>query len=324
MGLSNPELELVTREFLLADGKKATDIYYETSYLMELLINQKKGLFERPAGGTNIKVPLKYDGAEAGFYSRSETLSEDDRQNITAVNFGWKHAFGNATIYRTDELENAGEYAEVSLVGEKITDAMESCRDKIATNLYNAAGDDSKLITGLLSLTSESADVDYGGKSENDIVSSDGTKPWEGKTNTTTAAISLPILRTLRSDAKIKGGKKGKPNLIVTTEDLFNKVMGILSVQQRFVKAEEIVKAGFTGCNFEGADIVVDDYGPSGYAFALNTNNIGFAIHKEGFFARTPWGKMVSGAQGRTMKILFDGNMICNNRKAHKAHSNLS
>lgn len=324
MGLSNPELELVTRDFLLADGKKATDIYYETSYLMELLINQKKGLFERPAGGTSIKVPLKYDGAEAGFYQRSETLSEDDRQNITAVNFGWKHGFGNATIYRTDELENAGEYAEVSLVGEKVTDAMEGCREVVASGIYNAAGDDSKLITGLLSLTSESAAVAYGGKAENDIVAADGTKPWEGKTDTTSEAFGLAVIRALRSEAKVKGGKKGKPNLMPTTEALWNKIAGILQVQQRFTQDTDIAKAGFTALNFEGCDIVVDDYCPSGYAFALNTNNLGFAIHKEGFFARTPWGKMVSGAQGRTMKILFDGNMVCNNRKAHKAHSNLS
>lgn len=92
MPLSNPELEIITRDFLLADGKSAQNIYYETSYLMELLINQKKGIFERPNGGVNIKVPLKYDGAEGGFYSRNSTLSESDRQNITAVFFGWKHA----------------------------------------------------------------------------------------------------------------------------------------------------------------------------------------------------------------------------------------
>lgn len=324
MPLSNPELEIITRDFLLADGKSAQNIYYETSYLMELLINQKKGIFERPNGGVNIKVPLKYDGAEGGFYSRNSTLSESDRQNITAVFFGWKHAFGNATIYRTDELENAGEYAEVALVTEKVTDAMETCRDQIAKNLYNAAGDDSLLITGLRSLTSESADVDYGGKSENDIVAEDGTKPWEGKTTTTTEAISLDVIRTLRSGAKIKGGKGGKPNLGVTTETLFNKINGILQVQQRFTAAEEIAKAGFTGVNFEGMDLVVDDYCPSGYLFVLNTNHVGFAIHQQGFFARTPWHNLVSGAQGRTMKILWDGNMVCNNRKAHAAHSNLS
>jgi hypothetical protein len=40
---------------------------------------------------------------------------------------------------------------------------------------------------------------------------------------------------------------------------------------------------------------------------------------------RTPWANLQSAdVMGRSMKILWDGNWICNNRKAHKAHSNLS
>lgn len=319
--LSNPELEIITNEYLLADDKKATDIYFETAWLLNYLMKQQKGLWKRPAGGNRIKVPLKYDGAEAGFYSRSETLSEDDRQNITAAYFGWKHAFGNATLYRSDELENAGEYAEVEYVTSKIDDAMESCRDILAKGLYNSAGDNSKLLTGLLSLLSENADLSYGNLTENGVVSQDGQKPWEGKLDSTSEAISLDVIRNLRSDAKVKAKK---PNLCVTTETLFNKIMAILQVQQRFTEDKEVAKAGFTGCEFEGATIAVDDYIPSGYFIGLNTKHIGFAIHSKGYFARTPWQRLASGAQGRTMKILWDGNIICNNRKAHKGHSNLS
>ena len=35
-----------------------------------------------------------------------------DRNIDWGAYFLWKHAYGNATIYRTDELKNAGEYAD--------------------------------------------------------------------------------------------------------------------------------------------------------------------------------------------------------------------
>ena len=232
--------------------------------------------------------------------------------------------FGNATLYRADELQNAGEYAEVDNVINKIETAQESCRDQIAKNLYNAAGDDSKLITGLLSLTSESTGVAYGTLTEAGLVAVDGTTPWEGKTNVTAENISPDVVRTLRSDAKINGGANGKPDIIMTTETLYNKLSSILQVQQRFTTADAMAKAGFTGLSLDGCMIGVDDFINSGYAIALNSKHVGFAVHAKGYFARTPWQALTSGAQGRTMKILWDGNLVCNNRKAHKAHSNLS
>jgi hypothetical protein len=322
--LTNPELELITKKFLVADGKKATDIYFETSWLMEHLMKNKGGLFERPNGGSHIEVPLKYDGAEAGFYMRNEALNEDDRQNITVAKFNWCHAFGNATIYRVDELKNAGEYAEVALVESKITDAMESCRDMIASNLYNGVGDGSKFITGLLSLTNGTGTVTYGNIAADNLVAQDGTKPWRGITNTTGGVLSLDLLRGFRSQAKIKGGPKGKPNLLVTTETLYNKVLNLLTLNQRYTPADQVVKAGFVGCHLDDAMIVVDDYCPSGYVFGINTNHCGFAVHSRGYFARDPWTKLSSGAVGRTMKIFWDGNLIANHRRAHIAASGLT
>ena len=62
---------------------------------------------------------------------------------------------------------------------------------------------------------------------------------------------------------------------------------------------------------------------PAGHCFAINTHHLGFAIHQNGFFARQPWVDL-AGPAGRSMKILWHGNLVCSNRKAHACHSNLS
>lgn len=325
MALTFTELESITDDYFMADGKKAADIYFNDSFALDFFMNKKKGLWERPPGGRNIRVPLSYDGQEAGFYDRADALNSDDRESINAAYFAIKHAYGNATIYRTDELQNSGEYAEVQMIAQRLEGAQKSCRKLIADNFYSANADTSKNVTGLRSMTSETATSTYGNLAENDLAAQDGTKPWEGKTNADSEVLSLGVIRTLRSDAKVSDGKNGKPNVGFTEETLFNKVSAILQVQQRFTQDTETANAGFTHVVFEGMILVADDYCPSGYLFGVNGNHAGFGIHSRGYFTRTPWANLQSAnIMGRSLKILWDGNWICNNRKAHKAHSNLS
>jgi hypothetical protein len=325
MALTYTELEAITKAYFKADNKKAIDIYFEDSFLMDFLMNKKKGLWERPSGGEHIRVPLKYDGAEGGFYSRTSTLSSDDRVNINAAKFLWKHAYGNATIFRTDELKNAGEYAEVSLVTEKIETAQNTIRKHLAEQLYSQAADAAEEITGLKSATLAADTVAFGGIVPNDLAAQDGTKPWTAKNASGAEGISLAVIRTLASQAKVGNGAKGKPDLGVMPEALFNQISAILQTQQRFTQDTDTVKAGFTNLVFEGKILAADDYCPTGYLFLLNTNHIGFAIHKDGFFTRTAWGDLiVTGTVAKSMKILWDGNLIVNRRHAHTVHYNLS
>jgi len=308
---------------LLEDGK-AVDIYFYTSFLLNYLLKQQKGIWERPDGGMKIRIPLEYDEQVSGFYSRGDTIDSDDRESINAAYFDWKHGYGNATVYRIDGLKNSGEYAAVQLVAQRTAGAQKTITKLLASSIYDAAGGDNERLTGLLACCNETAATAYGNIAENDLVANDGSKPWEGKLNSTTKAIALSDIRTLCSDAKLRDGKGGKPDIIPTTETLWNVIADILQAQQRFVDSTATAEASFTGLKFEGKDIFPDDFCPSGYMFAINSNHIGFAVHKEGYFMRSKWKVIPDSPEDKTMKIYFDGNMVVNNRKAHKGHSNLS
>mgnify|MGYP005628022231 FL=1 len=324
MALPFEELEAITNDYFMADGGKAIDIYFDTSFLLNYLLKQQKGLWERPDGGMKIRVPLEYDGQEAGFYSKGDTISSDDRESLNAAYFEWKHAYGNATVYRIDSLKNAGRYAEVQLVAQRVGGAQKSLTKLLASSIYDTAGAGSTRLTGLLACCNETSTTAYGQIAEDDLVANDGTKPWEGKVTTTTEGISLSVMRDMATAAKLRDGARGKPNMIVMPETLWNVVADILQAQQRFVDSSTTANAGFTGLKFEGKDLFPDDYCPSGYAFALNSAHVGFAVHKSGNFMRSKWKVIPDSPEDRTMKIYFDGNMIVNNRKAHIAHSNLS
>ena len=323
MAFTYEELESVTNDYFMLDDGKAADIYFQTSFLLNYLIDQKKGLWERPNGGEEIRVPLEYDGQESGFYAKGDTLSSDDRESVNAAKFEWKHAFGNATVYRIDMLKNAGDYAQVQLVTQRLAGAQKSITKTLAGSIYDAAGSGSNRLTGLRALCNETTTTQYGGLAEDDVVAADGTKPWEGIMATTGALLTTKVLRSLLNSAHVRDGAKGDPDLLVTTRDLYVAIKNQLEVQQRFTKAEDVTKAGFKGLEFDDVQIFPDDYCPSGYAFALNTNYLGFAVHQEGLFAKTKWQKIPDSAEDKSMKIYFDGNLICNNRKSCAGDSGL-
>jgi len=323
MAFTYEELESVTDDYFMLDNGSATDIYFTTSFLLNYLLKQKKGLWEQPNGGMQIRVPLEYYGQESGFYGKGDTLSSDDRESVNAAYFEWKHAFGNATVYRIDQLKNSGTYAHVQLIAQRVAGAQKSLTKTLADSIYDAAGAGSERLTGLRALCNETTTTQYGGLAEDDVVSADGTKPWEGIMGTSAASLTTTLLRSIIDSGHVRDGAKGDPDLLVTTRALFNYVKDQLQVQQRFTKSEETTNIGFKGLDFEGTVVFPDDFCPSGYAFALNSNHLGFAVHREGLFARSKWMKIPDSAEDKSMKIYFDGNMICNNRKSCAGDSGL-
>jgi hypothetical protein len=324
MALTFAELESVTNDYFMLEGGKAVDIYFNTSFLLNYLMKQQKGLWERPPGGEKVRIPLEYDGQEAEFYSKGDTVTSDDRESVNAAYFDWKHAYGNATVFRIDTLKNAGEYAEVQLVSQRVGGAQKSLTKLLADSIYDLPGGGSKRLTGLRACCHETAGLAYGDIEEEDLVAVDGTKPWEGKMDAATTALSLNELRTARSSAKLRDGAQGKPGLIVTTETNWNTLADILQAQQRFVDGKMTAKAGFTGLHFEGADIFPDDYCPTSHLFAINAAHIGFAIHQKGYMVRSKWKIIPDSPEDKTLKIYWDGNMVCNNRKAHQGYTSLA
>jgi len=323
MTISLTELESVTKDYYVLDGNAAVDIYFDSSIWMHHFMDKRRGMWERPSGGDYMRIPFEFDEAEGGSYTRAEALNSDDREVVNTARFQWKHYYGNGTIYRHDELKNSGAYAAVSLVSQRVSGAQKTCSKRIASDIYSANGDTATGITGLRSVVNTTTTTPYGDVQQGDIQATDGSYPWTGRTTTTDEAIGLGVIRTMRSTAKLRDGKNGRPDFATTTETLFNKVKGILQPMQRFVEDKEITKAGFSNLVFEGMIIAADDYCPSGWMFAVNSKYIGFGIHKDGFFKREEWRKL-DGPMGKTMKILCDPNIICSNRKAHIGHSTLS
>ena len=322
------QLEASTQKWYLLKSKNgAIDLYSELSFLLNYFIKQKKGMFKRPGGGRLISVPVQYDDAGGGFFSRGDSLDSTDRDIITEIQFAWKNIFSNATFYWTDNLDNMGAEKIVDLLAVKLQAAVTKHEATMATSMYAGLEGDTENFTGLQSLTDATATVDYGGYSSNDIVSEDGTKVWTGKETDSATVISTNAIRTGKTAAAYGKGKKLEPDLMVTTETNFNTLRAVLEPKQKFTEMtsmSEPVKAGFNGVRFEGTDVFPDRFCTASNGYLLNSDHVGFAFHKNALQHRKPWAEIQGSAGDRTMKILSRGNLISDNRRANYRWSSLS
>ena len=324
MSLSLGELESITQDYFLLDNGKAVDIYFNDSFLFNYLFKQKKGIYKTVTGGIYINCPLKYDGAEGGFYTRGATLSSDDRTALNSARFQIKHIYSNATVLRVDELQNSGPQQEVDMVADRLESAQQQISKDASSSIFAAPGGGTSQFEGLRALCNGTTSTKYGDIAEDDLVAEDGTKPWTGRTSSTSTVMGLGVIRTARRTSKIRDGKNGKADLFVTTETLYDALESILQVSQRFTEGVKTAQAGFTGLNYQGCEIFPDDFCPSGYGFALNSAHIGFGVHQDGNLMRLPWSYIPDSAGDRTMKILLDAALICNNRKGFYSYSALT
>ncbi|MCG7854193.1 MAG: phage major capsid protein [Methanosarcinaceae archaeon] len=318
------QLEAVTNDWFLIENGKAEDNYFETSFLLDYFLKQKKGIWKRPSGGVQISIPIRYDGNKAGFYARGGVLDSTKQEAITQINLAWKHAYGNCTILRIDELKNSGPEGLINLTSEELEGGQESLRDILATSFYTGTEGDASNLTGLNAVCDTTATTNYGGFCSNDIVSQDSTQVWAGLGSSSATVMSLSALRDIKTASAYGKGKMAQPDFMATTEALYDVLLNILQVQQRFTEGVKPAKAGFSGVHFEGTDVFPDRYCPASNLYAINSKHVGFAVHSQGLFQRTPWEFIAGSARDKTMKIFFDGNAVCNNRRANYRHSSLS
>jgi len=318
------QLEATTNDYFQMKDGKAEDLYTEMSFLCNYHLKDKKGNYKTHKGGRKIKIPIRFDGNASGFFTRGTPLDSTKQQAVTSVYLNWKYAYGNATIYQIDSWENAGPEAQVDLIFEEIEGAQIGLNKILATSLYNGLEGDSSNLTGLNSITDTTATTDYAEYSSNDIVSADGTKVWTGLGSSTTTGLSMNAIRTIRTAAAYGDGKLSEPDIISTTETNYNTIKNILSVSQQFTEGVKTAKAGFSGVYFEGCDISPDRYCPASNLYAVNTKHLGFTVNPDALFKRQKWQVIAGSPNDRTMKLVFGGNLTCNNRRSCYRHSDIS
>lgn len=242
-------------------------------------------------------------------YSGYDILDTTPQAGIDSAEYNWKQVSASIAISGEEERKNSGSKTKIiDLLDARTKQARLSIVEELVRQLYtDGTGNGSKDVTGLVAMVA--ATGTYGG------INSSTYTWWQDYVESTSEALTLAKMR-LGFNTPSLGGKD-HPNVIVTTQTLFQSYEGLLTVDVDILSTDtkKLGDAGFQALEFKGVPIVWDEQCNSGVMYFLNTEHMKLVVHKDANFAVTDFVKP-ENQDARVAQILFMGNLTCDRRKS--------
>ena len=296
--------------------KTLTDNIHKSNAVFYML--KKNGALKVEDGGERIVEPLMYGkNTTAASYNGYDTLDTTPQEGIDSAEFNWKQYSTSIGIDGRTERQNSGTSKLIDVLEAKTKQAEMSLTEELSEGLFSdGTGNSSKDLTGLEAMVLASGT--YGG------INSSTYTWWRAYVESTSEALGLDKMRTAFNTTSIGG--KDTPDLIVTTQALFEKYEGLFTVVSvasttsgAFATPSEgskkVADGGFQTMAFKGVPIVWDEQCPSGTMYFLNTKHMKLTVHKDANFEISDFVKP-EDQDARVAQILWMGNLTCNRRKS--------
>lgn len=266
----------------------------------------EKGRIRTESGGTKIVEQLIYGQNDTvKSYSGYETLALTPQEGISAAEYDWKQYGASIAISGIEEAKNNGEHAIIDLLEAKIMQAEESLREGFNQMFFaDGTGNSGKNWNGLGNIV-ESGNT-LGGIDSSAV----GNEFWRSYEENTAGALTLLQMATAYNSVSVGNDH---PDLILTTQTLFEKYESLLQPQLRYTDTKT-AEAGFQNLLFKGAPIMYDVHAPAGTMFFINSKYLKLVGHSDKWFAQTDFVRP-ENQDARFALIMCYGNLVCSNRK---------
>jgi len=291
------------------------DNVFQSNAIWIRLASQERILLD---GGEKIRQSIVYDKLNNGWYSGLDTFDISRKLTKVPLIFNWKQLYVDITIDGMSMLQNSGAAKVIDMVESEMDTARLTIADTLGTGLF---GDGTGVVTpakavdGLLVAIDDNTNYPtYGGISRAgaDAVAT----AIQGIYNATGGPLNLPAVNTQFGRATIQ---PEKPDLIATTQTLWNKLWDRVQPSQRIPQGpgfDDLAAIGFDAINFNGAAVVVDSHVAAGSLFGLNTGYIKLIMHRDRDFHFTGF-KVPLNQDAIVGQILWAGNLVIPSPRLH-------
>lgn len=255
------------------------------------------------AGGASIVIPIINGlNTTAGSYAGYDTLSISAQTGITAAEFQWKQFSAQITISGIEEAKNNSTEQIINLLEGKIQQAQETIIEKMDIMFFaDGTGNSAKDWNGLSNLVKSSGTL--GG------IDPTVDTTWKSYTEATAEALSLAKMNTAYNTVSVGNDH---PDLILTTQALYEKYEALLQPQERFVDAKT-ADGGFENIAFKGAPVVFDVNQTTGRVDFLNSKYLTLVGHSDRWGTVTPFNRPET-VDARYASIFYYGELTISNR----------
>jgi len=260
--------------------------------------------------GREIILPWISDKLVGGSYEYMDTFDVSYKKTDDYMTFYWRGAWVNITIDNWTLALNNGVEGVIPLLEAKMANAELKFVDMLSSWVMTDPSD-TKAFDGLWNGVDDgNTYATYGNitRTAGFTKYATGNQALNSYVDTTGGLITLNRLRY--SIGKATVGHK-KPDLILCRQNIYDQIWGLVQPAQRFLGTShnDLVNAGFSGIDFDGTAIMVDDHLPSGYVYGLNTDYIKMYINKDRNFHFSDWQRPVN-SDSRIAQLLTIGNFV--------------
>lgn len=270
--------------------------FYSTPFMAQLMAKSKV-VYD---SGDKVAQPVLYGELPHGWYSGLDTFDVSQVETTTLAKWDWKLMYVNVTLDGETELKVEGDEKVLSIIQTKMENAQKTLTREFSQTIFATAQVSKGLVPLVLAIATSGT---YG------EIAKATYSWWQGNVNSTGGAFSMDMFQSMYGDCS---DGATHPDLIVTTQDIFDAVWLRVQPQQRgnLDNTPGLASAGFSGIAFNQATIVVDNHCPSGYAFFLNSDYWKMVVHRKRDMVWTEK-KIPLNQDAYVRQLLFAGALCC-------------
>lgn len=257
--------------------KEVADAVFNRIPTLEYLNSKGKMMVD---GGAALLVDLEVaSNSTAAFYSGYDVIDTTPQDNHTTAQYEWKQAAASVTISgRQSDIQNTGESSVHKLLDKKQRNAEKTLRNIVNAKIH-ASGNSSKEVLSLRTLIDATSTIGD--------INSTSNSYWQSevKAGGEFASQGVADWRNIYNTLK---NKQGNPDMIITTQTIFEAYEATMTPQIRYSK-DETGNIKFKDLEFAGAMVRFDDQCESGVSYFLDSDVLNLVIHNNrNFIYNTP------------------------------------
>ena len=278
------------------------------------LLNRIKsnGQIMTVGGGYELAFPVDFGGnTNYQRYDGYDALAVAPSDPLTAAQYQWAQIAIHVTASGQEIRKNSGKEAMINMVKAKVASAKRDAANNFSTDLYSS-GALTNQIGGMAHIIQTNGQGTVGGI--NSTTYTWWRNQYKEMTGTGTYASIQSDMNSLWL-ACVRGADK--PDLLVSTHDLYAAYEATLQANQRYTTSK-MAALGFEALMYKSADVIFDDnddnFTTTGEKmYFVNTKYVKLVQHRDAAWTRDG-DKVPTNQDAVIIPIFWMGQLVCTNR----------
>jgi len=262
-------------------------------------------------GGESIVEQVLYEmNSTVDSYSNYGQLAVTPQDGMTIARFSWKQYSAAISMSGHERRVNRSEQQLVSLLKAKTMQTEMSLRDRLSRDAFSdGTGNGSLNLTGLSALVSTTTTV--GGLAPATFAW------WKAYAALSVGSFATNGIDAIRTGVNTISRGNDMPDALFTDQTNHERYESALQTKQQYSYVgtnKAAGDAGFTTLAFRGIPVIFDRDCTANTIYILNSRYLKFCVLSGADFETTPF-VTPENQDASTAQVLFEGNLVTNNRR---------